>query len=415
MASKKRILFLHDAYPNQLSAIHEYFQKTGEVDSCCLTHEVSRNLRQFEAGFPDKVFSFVPDGQLTDASYYFTGEVEKMARNSVNVLKAVKKIHEQQPLDLIVAHDRAGYPYLLYDALPIPVVGYSEFPDYKSHGWDPRYPPIDEQLYVTMLTQAYTYQAVVKSTVTIVPSEHARRMYPEPLQQKIVVQMDAFDAERRRGYAPEKAAFVKEDGLTYIGFLASALSSEKGLEHFIEISKKLYEASDKVRFVLIGTEIGGASYGFESQFLERLYGKGQKSFLRYLYEKYAIDESKYYVTGLLAGEQFSSTIHHVDFFLYPLQYGSANWGFFELLIRGKVVIASDRCFLPEIITEGVNGFMRPLDDHDAWCKLALEIMSNPTKYASVAERAMQLSQEYHVDRVAKKYMETFEQRVWNKS
>lgn len=414
MPQKKRILFIHDAFPNQLSPLHEYFLESDQVESYFLTQQVSADNRQYELTYPGRVFTYQPDGYNNEHSYYYSGDVERMCRNSVNVLKAVRRFLETREIDLIVAHDRSGHPYLLFDSFDIPVVSYSEFPDFKSYGWDERYPPAPEQVHVTLIAQAMTYQSVIKSKVTIVPSEYAREMYPEPIRQKVVAQMDAFNAERRRVYIPERAAFYKEPGLTYIGFCANVLSSEKGLEYFIEISRKIAEASDKVRFVLIGSAKDGGSYGYEKQFLEKQYGKDQKTFVDYLFEKYNIDRSKYILTGLLKDEVFTSTIQHVDFFLYPLQFGAANWGFFELMIAGKVIIASDRCFIPEMIEDGVNGFMLPLTDYDAWVKLALDIVARPKHYAPIGKNAAQHSKIWHVDEVAKRYLTIFDEWVFKK-
>ena len=237
MITKKNILFIHDAYPNQLSAVHEYFRQTGRVNSFMLTQEASRSSKQFGKMFPEGVFSYVPDGAASEHSYYYSGGAERIARNSINVLKAVEHILEQHPLDLIVAHDVSGFPYLLYDTVGVPIVGYSEFPDFKSYGWDERYPPVDAQVRAILLSQAYNYQAVVKSAVTITPSEHARRMYPPLLQEKIVVQMDAFNAELRRVYVPDEAAFTKEDVLTYIGFSSAFYRLRKGLSTSSKLAK----------------------------------------------------------------------------------------------------------------------------------------------------------------------------------
>jgi|GEM_PF-2960828 glycosyltransferase involved in cell wall biosynthesis len=41
-----------------------------------------------------------------------------------------------------------------------------------------------------------------------------------------------------------------------------------------------------------------------------------------------------------------------------------------LLGRGRIVIGSNRCFVPEAITDGVNGFLCDYDDIDAWVSRA---------------------------------------------
>src|SRR5690606_16504824 len=104
-------------------------------------------------------------------------------------------------------------------------------------------------------------------------------------------------------------------------------------------------------------------------------------------------------------------VREVDLFLYPLQFGSANWGLFELLIRGRTVIASDRCFLPEVIHDGANGYLLPCENVSAWTDLALDILDHPDRHSHIPENARRTAQTYSVDEVAPRYMRIFEEVV----
>ena len=84
-------------------------------------------------------------------------------------------------------------------------------------------------------------------------------------------------------------------------------------------------------------------------------------------------------------EDFASYIEAMDLFLYPLQFGSANWGLFELLFRGRTIIASDRCFIPEVIRNGYNGYLCKYDDIQAWVRLATAIIDAPAAHAHIGE------------------------------
>lgn len=91
-------------------------------------------------------------------------------------------------------------------------------------------------------------------------------------------------------------------------------------------------------------------------------------------------------------------------FLYPLQFGSGNWGLFELLGRGKIVIASDRCFVPEVITHDVNGLLCDYDNPDEWVRRTLEVLDNLKPHRVLGETARRMSVRYSIDRVATEFL-----------
>ena len=94
----------------------------------------------------------------------------------------------------------------------------------------------------------------------------------------------------------------------------------------------------------------------------------------------------------------------MDLCLYPLQFGSANWGLFELLGRGRVVVASDRCYVPEVITHGENGFLCDYDDVASWVARTLEILDHPEQFRAIGETAREVSQRSSIDRVAEQFL-----------
>jgi glycosyltransferase involved in cell wall biosynthesis len=401
------ILFVHGAWPNQFTALHRHLRTSGLARSWFLTNERDRSFWQYRDGFPEGVLSYTPDGEPGQQSYYYSGTAERNARHALPILRACEVLVPAHDIDVVVAHGILGAPHMLFDEIDVPIVSYVEFPSFRLHQWDPQYPPHDAQRLCDKYEEMLNFQAALRSDLVITPSQYAKRMFPARLQDNVTVQMEGFDPGTvSTGQA--EPAFRKEPGCVYVGFAASTLSSEKGLEHFIAVSKRLSQLNPQVRYVLIGAE-SGPSYGYEGLFLEHL--EPRPTFKEFLFGQHSVDPSLYVSTGRLDGAAFSSTIDAIDFFLYPLQFGSANWGLFELLLRGKVVVASDRCFLPEVITSGENGLLLPYEEIEPWVQLADRIARAPAEFRAIGERAAHSMRRFHIDAIAPQYLAVFEQAI----
>jgi glycosyltransferase involved in cell wall biosynthesis len=403
--SKLSILFIHGAWWNQFSLLHRYFQETQAADSLFLTSEKDiKWYRENDPKLPKNIFSYTPDGELNENTYYYSSGTEQNARNGVRILEASKAILAKHEIDLVVNHAILGAPHMLFDEISVPIVSYVEFPSYRHHQWDPKYPPDNEQRYHDKYDEMLNYYAALKSDLVITPSQYAKNMFPKVIQKKIIAQMEGFDPKEITFNSPELLSFKKEPGYIYIGFLAANLTSEKGFEQFIIISKRLSEINKKIRYVLLGDST--QCYGFEGIFLARNVG-GNKTFKDYLFSKYGVDESLYTCTGRIGKEALSTAIHHMDLFLYPLQFGSANWGLYEILLRGKIIVASNKCFLPEVIANGRNGFLVDYDDIERWVSLSNEIANNLMRYKHIEQQAAESGKKFYIENVASKYIDIF--------
>ncbi|MCG8419596.1 MAG: glycosyltransferase [Proteobacteria bacterium] len=243
------------------------------------------------------------------------------------------------------------------------------------------------------------YKTIEASTHTVVPSRHAKRLFPYRYHDRISVLPDGFrlpdprvqiSDPRRRPYR--------------VGFAARDLSSAKGIEHFLQIAGEICKMRDDVEFVLFG----GAKtpYGYEANVLNNIHGKNHSStFVGYLLQRDGVDLSRFVFHGYLCESEFLDRIREVDLFLYPLQFGSFNWGLFSLLSQGRVVIASQECYLPEVLTDGQDGFMVPLRRIEAWVELACALLDDPDRRAAVGRRAVETYRKYRIELVAPRFLE----------
>lgn len=400
---KPSILFVHAVCPAQFSDLCEYFNATGLANAYYLATpgNVERNKSAYSNLLP-----LTPDGNIMAAnSYYFSGKVERAGKLSVGLHRAIRSLLTTHNIDLIVAHGSWGSPHLIFGEFNIPVITYIEFPSYADHGWDPRYPPTDSQRLADKNMQMLSWYQAAKSELTIVPTEYARQMFPDFLRDRIVAQFEGFDANKVAQREPSGIVFPKN--AKTLGFAARDLSSAKGLEIFIATAAHLIASGENFHFVVIG-DPKATTYGYEQVFLDKQYGKDSKiTFIEHLLREHDIDMARFTLTGKLPYAQFSDLIQNIDLFLYPLQYGSGNWGLMELLIRGCAVIAADRCYVAEIIKHGHNGMLVQGDNPETWSAVVVALMQNDEQRILLGDNAKSGAEAYYLPAVAPTYLALF--------
>lgn len=351
---------------------------------------------------------FTPHGNKlhNDNACFYIKKVETANRRSIGYIVAIKKLLEKQKIDLIVCHGTAGAPLMLFDEFDIPVISYIEFPSFTAHGWDKRYPPRDENVRRDRNFEMLSYYNVLKGAATITPSQYAKEMFPAELQHKIIPQMEGFDFNNSLPVTPRN----EDKQVKTIGFCARDLSSAKGIEHFLTVSQELLKKDENLHFVIIGS--AKLLYSYEQNFLHRKYGQKSKiTFIEHLVRQKKLDLDKYTFAGQLPYEEYLKAIDDIDIFHYPIQFSSASWGLFELLGRGKVIIGSERCYLPEVLEDGKNGFIANYGDYDIWVKKTLDLLNSPELFKQIEAGAKETAQNYAIENIAPQYMEIFEKTI----
>ncbi|MFA5929217.1 MAG: glycosyltransferase [Candidatus Margulisiibacteriota bacterium] len=389
------MLFVHLVAKNsQFLPLHRYLLKNKLANSYMLCTQEERQTHQFTI---PNLLSFQPDGNISDLNYYYSGWAEQGAKVSIGVFRAVQKLRKTLPIDVIIYYHTLGAAHLLINEIDTPVISYLEFPSFQQYGYDPQYPPVEMQRLNDTGMEMLSYYQIIRSARTIVPTKAVRDTLPECLREKVIVQMDGFDPERlhAKGDTP---IINKQSDRFYIGFSARVLCAQKGYEQFIKVSQRLLALDQSLHFVVTGMPTG-ETYGYESH-----YTNGA-TFKDYINNKYGIDQRHYTFIDQLSYEDYSTYVHEIDLFLYPLFNGSNNWGFFELFTRGKIVIGSERSFLPDVIRDGENGFICSYDDIDAWVSRVMEIRGSYPKYQYIQDKAREDGKHFYLENVAPKYLD----------
>ncbi len=402
------IAFAHGAMA-QFRELHLFLNQSGWAKSFLLCSDSV--FRKHQGALPNLIPFKAHGNKLQEKnSLFHLTRVEGAVRRSLGLRPALKTLHQQTPIDLFVGHLTAGCPLMLLDQFEFPIVSYMEFPSFQEHGWDARFPPGEARQLHDRSFEMLSWYLAMKSDHTIVPSGYAREMFPQELRSQISVLMEGFPLESKRWSQCGGGILSKQPGEQYVGFAARDLSSAKGFDQFVRIANRVAALRPNVRFVVLGNE--KTIYSYEGTFLEKTFGKGHcKNFRDWVLDEEQADRSRFLFPGLVGYDDFARYVHDIDVFLYPLQFGSANWGLFEMLGRGKPVIASNRCFVPEVITHAVNGRLCRYDDLDAWVQQTIALLDDVTERNRLGDIARRMSVRYSIDRVAADFLKLAERLI----
>lgn len=394
-----KVLFIHEA-PGQFGVLHKYLNGKGLADSWLMCSQSVYNAEK------NNIPNIIPFGIPKDEekTFFYVRKFEGRIKRSFHIRKAILDFLQNHKVDIIVTHGSGGFPLQIFDEFNIPIITYIEFPSFTMHGYDPKYPQPEYAFYIDKLFEMTSYHQVIKSDFVIVPSEYSKTMYPDYLQHKIYAQMEGFDIKRK------PPNYKKKEGFHYIGYTARDLSSAKGFEQFILIAKRILEKRKDVKFIFCGSP--KILYSYEGEMLQKAYGPNHKeTFMSHILRREEIDlktNDNFTHIEFSKYDDFAGFIESIDIFLYPIQFGSANWGLFELLFRGRVVIASNRCFVPEVISHGRNGFLCEYEDIDTWARVAIDVLENLKKYTHIGKNAVDDAVgRFGIDTVSKQYLSLF--------
>lgn len=398
MQEKPVIVFISAVYPSQHSLLCRYLRSQGLADSWFMTMpgHVERHAHEC-----DHLLPFRPDGDIMGPqSYYYSSKVERSARLGRGILQALQQFQttHHKRVDLVVAHSLWASTNWLHGELDTAICSYIEFPSYLAHGWDAAYPPDAAQRQADRNMEMLHFHQVLSSDLTLVPSAHARLMFPHALRDRIAVQFEGFDIA-----VPE---CERSDNRFTIAFTARDLSSAKGFETYMRLVDRMVNQglAEGIRFLAIGDPTA-STYGYEQQWVERRYQGQVKSFKDHLlkiHPKASVVE----FPGKLPYAEYARMLAGVDLFLYPLRFGVANWGLMEILARGGCVIGSNWGFVPELIQHDVNGLLLP-DCDDDWIEAIRQLRADPARRARYSAAARKSSSQFHISAVAPKYMDLF--------
>jgi glycosyltransferase involved in cell wall biosynthesis len=384
-------------------------QYNGIKCSCLVDAAFSAQVRADRA--PIAYYGFQKDGgnghagNTNNTSYYYSSTCEDAIRNGKGVTETLAAIIKTTPIDVVVGHAAFGTTFFIKKMLNVPVISYVEMAGYDMTNSRREFPPVREHRFLDVSFKSIVYTSAIHSDLIIVPSQHAKKSFPAELQAKIRVQMEGFPIPSNhfdRDVLRETLGIPGSGPI--IGFAGRTLEAMRGFDIFVKIAARLKQEVPDAHFLVIGDD--KTIYGNEKVYL------GQKSFKQYAFEAANLGEDRFIFYNFLPRDQFIRCLQVMDLFICPLFEGAGNWTLFEAMACGLKILASNCCFIPEVITHGQEGFLFDPYDIDSFVSKSLEILTDTKSYQYLGINAQEkIKHHFSVEKAVKGYVEIINEAI----
>lgn len=158
------------------------------------------------------------------------------------------------------------------------------------------------------------------------------------------------------------------DKQTFVVLFAGLCSKSKGILDFIEVIRICHQQDARI----VGKVMGKAYSELEENALNEATAEGILHF-----------------EGVLTGNKKSAAFLQANAFLFPSIFESENFPtvIIEAFAAGLPVVATKWRGIPDLVTEGKNGFLHPPHDITAMANSLLELAQNNSLYAQLSAQA----------------------------
>jgi len=371
-------VFVHPSHPNQFTRIaHTLAEREGWQCAFLVHEKFTDAVREDDPPIPYYGFH-EPAGPAAGTDYAQC--LEDGLRCGKAVVEALAHLRATRGVDVVIGHASFGTTFYVRELLQVPVVSYVELPGYFPIYSREEFPVESSQRLMDVSLRALIHASVLQSDLCIVPSRHARDLFPRELRPKVRVQPEGFVLP---ALAAEKRVLRRELGLPesapVVGFAGRTLEAVRGFDVFMKMARALNKVRGDVRFLILGDE--ATLYGNETAYL------AGKSFKQHVLDTEGLDEHATIFRPFMPLEQFTRHLQAMDLIVFPIFEGAANWAVFDAMAAAVPILASDRCFIPELITDGRNGVLFDPRDVNALVRAVLDGLRDRRRLEALGRHA----------------------------
>ena len=351
-----KLLLLHQNFPGQFRQLAPYLQRAGHELMAICSHDrpVMPGVEVHRYAAPPK-----PPGSMSLSQQLW---FDALARANA-VAHLCERLRQRGWLpDRILAHSGWGEPLGLPEVFPdVPLILWPELwvkPEHGGHGSDPQLPPAGLSQRLDQLGRnAITRLALERASAWVLPTRHQAQSLPQEFQGSgLNVIHEGIDTDLA---APNPDVHFEVRGqridrsIPVLTFVNRNLERLRGFDVFMRSLPSLMKEHPRLRVMIVGDNEKG--YGqlhpsgrpLREVMLEELQGQ--------------LDFDRVHFFGriphphLIALLQVSSV--HV-YLSYPFIMG---WSLLEAMACGCALVASEGMPVEEVITNGVEGVLVPMD------------------------------------------------------
>ena len=302
---------------------------------------------------------------------------------SSKIVDVVKKFQ----IDLLHVHYAIPHAYAAYmgkkmledEGIKIPMITTLHGTDITLVGSHPFYKKavqfsINHSEYVTAVSQSL--------------KEDTERLFDITSNIQVIPNFIDRDKINFKNVPCEKGQIAPDDQL-----IITHISNFRPLKRIMDILKTFKKVSEKlnVKLLMVGD------------------GPEKERAMRYCRAQ-SMEDS---VLFLGRSNQIDEILCFSDLFLLPSEQESFGLAALEAMVHGVPVVCSDVGGLPEVIEEGVSGYLCPLGDVDAMANRAIHILEDPERHKHFKRQAYESSKKFDIDKVITHYESLYQKAKEN--
>ena len=365
-----RLLLVHQNFPGQFRQLAPHLERRGHelVAICSHKRPVALKGRVLRYDEPKKLADVPLGTQLWHDGLQRSAVVAKLAKNLSD---------EGWKPDQILGHSGWGETLGLAAVWPdVPQILWPELwirPEHGGYGIDPLKPLVTLDSYIEQLGRnAMTRSALADATAWVMPTEHQANSLPSEFRnQRLHVIHEGIDTQLAQ---PNPAVKFTLSGITIdrsiptITLVNRNLERLRGFDVFMRALPSIFANHPYVRVLIVGdNEAGyggeGGSMSLRERMLKELEGR--------------LDLSRIHFLGRIPHPQLMAILQaswvHV-YLSFPFILG---WSLIEAMACGCCIVGSEGMPVSEVIQDGVEGILIPMNAPDLLADNVLKLLASP--------------------------------------
>lgn len=333
-------------------------------------------------------------GAANPKTHYLARTFENGIWHAAGVYEALKPVSAAIRPDLIVGHSGWGSTLFLRQLYPnVPVINYFEYfyrPSDSDLDFRPDVPADELDRLRSPARNAMILLDMEYCVAGYAPTHYQHSLMPESYGPKIRVIHDGIDTAfwRERDMSERRIGNLRlAEGERLVTYVSRGLEMMRGFDVFMKAAKRICDARDDVRFVVVGSD--EVSYGGDLRYT------GGRSFREHVLAQDDYDLDRIHFVGRVAPEQLARLFSLSDLHFYLTVPFVLSWSCLNAMACGATMLGSDTPPVREVITDGENGLLCDFFDDAAMAEHAMAVLDDPARHratlgaaasATVAER-----------------------------
>ncbi len=213
---------------------------------------------------------------------------------------------------------------------------------------------------------------------------------------------------------------IKQESITIIyGGLSDKLTPKKKDRHLVD----KYNLQNKVVLLNVGSFTERKNVLFLLDLFKKLKEKNENIYLIYCgagelkselnlrVNKYGLEDSVL-ILDPIYGQEKNKIYNLCDIFMFPTKNDGLGLVAVEAMTCLKPIVGSNNTALPEVITDGLTGYLAKTNDIKDWFKKTQILIDNESLRIKMGrEGAKKAKKDYNWDRVAKLHIQAFDKML----